>query len=565
MKILKKIMKKQSDDQHAGSKKSDSSFTLKENSDLFLELDHEFNIFSQSLGAKDLAALIKQKFPPMIDLLERARDNTQPQIGIIEIDRRYHIAIFRDENRLRLIALEDKFTLNYNDALIKSRELLQNLLALSADFSFEIDQNGLFTYIFPRFVFGVDTADWLGREADSVLWPRGNRPARSPVWATQKQYVKALPINFNQVEKCFDILVDPFKDDRTGKHGGIRGAAHDVTERYQKAQIQRRDQLSKEAQKTLIDISLDAKSSDELLERISASLLNIFRADGVAVVAFAGRDIITLALQGDILTNMPDAARLRKSDQPVHYINHEGRRLAFLNLAAGSQQGILRSEGVALLSRDTKLSPWSGEEIHLMTILASTVSAAYEKAQLIDQLTKMANTDSLTGLLNRRAFEHQLKRRLAKNKQGVFAFVDLDSFKQVNDTLGHKAGDDALKYVADFLKNHIRPVDILCRFGGDEFVIWLEDVNIENASKRSALLIREMPAIREKLGNKELELSASIGLCSVMTGESPRLEDLASSADSALYRVKQKGKSAIAIAEKLTQNNNQLNIQETNT
>lgn len=163
-----------------------------------------------------------------------------------------------------------------------------------------------------------------------------------------------------------------------------------------------------------------------------------------------------------------------------------------------------------------------------------------------------AQTDPLTGLGNRRALEGCLARALHANaKQRPFALIhmDLDHFKQVNDCLGHKAGDDLLQGVAQVLRRHIRQDDIAARIGGDEFVMVLGGMS--NRATLEQLADRIIRAIKE-LSPPELsdmQVSASMG---VIVWTHPRHEttnSLMELADSALYRSKTLGRGRATFVE----------------
>jgi len=110
----------------------------------------------------------------------------------------------------------------------------------------------------------------------------------------------------------------------------------------------------------------------------------------------------------------------------------------------------------------------------------------------LDQLESLAVTDPLTGLLNRRGFEREMERALATARRhldvGVLVYIDLDGFKPIKDTLGHAAGDEVLKRVAQILVENVRESDRVARVGGDEFVVLLTRTNREGGLARAETL-----------------------------------------------------------------------------
>ena len=164
--------------------------------------------------------------------------------------------------------------------------------------------------------------------------------------------------------------------------------------------------------------------------------------------------------------------------------------------------------------------------------------------------------DHLTGLKTRKTFERELDRPLKlirgevlehragaeQIKEISLIFIDLDNFKRVNDILGHTAGDNALKKVAEILTGSVREADIVARFGGDEFYILLP-----RANEQIAMVVAEK--VRANLDKnpklKELGITASLGVCSVGASSATNSETLIHHADLAAKKAKQEGKNRV--------------------
>lgn len=162
-------------------------------------------------------------------------------------------------------------------------------------------------------------------------------------------------------------------------------------------------------------------------------------------------------------------------------------------------------------------------------------------------LHKMAQTDSLTGLLNRRAFEEILRRDLLRSDRGGGAMgimlIDLDYFKQVNDSLGHFAGDDVLRRIALVLRDGTRPSDVLARYGGEEFVVLLRNAGV-NESLIAAERIRTQIANLAGLPGS-VNLTASIGVATSQPHDTAT--EFLLRADEALYRSKREGRNLVSV------------------
>jgi len=165
------------------------------------------------------------------------------------------------------------------------------------------------------------------------------------------------------------------------------------------------------------------------------------------------------------------------------------------------------------------------------------------------QLQDMAFRDELTGLYNRRYFleqlEHSQKHQLRSGLSYALVYMDLDKFKQINDTLGHDAGDDLLKEISKRLMSSTREVDVIARLGGDEFTMILTDIDThENAN---IYLNRLIEKLREPvvLAGKEINPSISIG--AALSSKNIDIKPLMQLADKALYKVKESGRNNVYI------------------
>ena len=183
-------------------------------------------------------------------------------------------------------------------------------------------------------------------------------------------------------------------------------------------------------------------------------------------------------------------------------------------------------------------------------VVVSSVRDITERQRNTVALERRATTDPLTGVANRTVLMdrlHQGLRRLGRN-QGMLAvlYVDLDRFKVINDSLGHRIGDDVLLKLAQRLSTHLRPADTLARLGGDEFVLVAEGVTDEAAAIRLANRIIRDGRKPFSVAGEDFICTMSIGV--VCTSDDRRnAEELLSEADLALYRAKDQGRDQVAI------------------
>jgi diguanylate cyclase (GGDEF)-like protein len=165
-------------------------------------------------------------------------------------------------------------------------------------------------------------------------------------------------------------------------------------------------------------------------------------------------------------------------------------------------------------------------------------------AVLHERLDVLASTDPLTGLLNRRALETSAEREIAlarKTRRPVTAvLIDLDRFKQINDSFGHSFGDKVLISVARCMQQHMRQSDLLARVGGDEFAVLLNDTSREEAMEIVERLRTSIEDLVVMEGECETRMCASFGLAEA-DGATLSWPELVRKCDTAVYRVKSAG------------------------
>ncbi len=261
------------------------------------------------------------------------------------------------------------------------------------------------------------------------------------------------------------------------------------------------------------------------------------------------------------------------------YLNHAGRRM--LGIGDGDLAGSTMADNrpawsrVALLDEvlpaATRDDVWVGESAFLSpdgseipvsqvtlshkspngavdfySIIARDIS---ERKQFETQLMHLANHDPLTGLFNRRRFNEEVERHLSEAQRydthGALLFLDLDQFKDVNDSRGHRTGDELLICIGRLLRERLRETDVIARFGGDEFAVLFPHTDGEQAR---ALAAEILSAIREHtcISGSPLRITASIGVA-LYPEHSTNAGELLSRADLAMYNAKEEGRNRISV------------------
>ena len=214
------------------------------------------------------------------------------------------------------------------------------------------------------------------------------------------------------------------------------------------------------------------------------------------------------------------------------------------------------SQGLAGLRRGQRPLPtlpshWRPREIaDIHQAMGQLDLLMQENESIRSDLLTSANTDSLTGLYNRRHFMQQAHLALARAKRThspvTLAIADLDHFKSVNDTLGHAAGDLVLKTVAQRIRDALRETDIHCRYGGEEFAFVFPDTTLAEAALLANRLRESIAAAPIPVGGRQsVDISISLGLVEVL---GMPLDMALNQADQAMYRAKVAGRNRVELA-----------------
>jgi diguanylate cyclase (GGDEF)-like protein len=188
-----------------------------------------------------------------------------------------------------------------------------------------------------------------------------------------------------------------------------------------------------------------------------------------------------------------------------------------------------------------------------LAALLGTLILVWRRDERIQELQRQAGQDPLTGLRNRRRFEEDLRAEMARARRGgvpgALLMLDLDNFKQVNDTLGHQAGDRVIEGIAGVLRARMRETDVLARLGGDEFAIVLPRCDVAEAR---GVGMEIAAGIRgHQPGDGAPAITASIGIAAFGADPRTSLESVVSEADAAMYAAKDAGRDRVLVFDPL--------------
>ena len=218
---------------------------------------------------------------------------------------------------------------------------------------------------------------------------------------------------------------------------------------------------------------------------------------------------------------------------------------------------VAQGEALGVLYLSSRAAAPGGESMpaskqRLAEAVAAQLALGLANVKLREILRNQSIRDPLTGLFNRRYMEETLERELRRARRGSRSMgvlmIDLDRFKQLNDTAGHEAGDAFLRDLGELLQRSLRREDIPCRHGGEEFVVVLPDASLDDARRRAEHLREGIKLLRTSYKSGIVgPLSASIGVAAFPEHGSTA-EALVRAADTALYRAKREGRDRVMVA-----------------
>jgi len=323
----------------------------------------------------------------------------------------------------------------------------------------------------------------------------------------------------------------------------------------------------------LFQISLDLTAIldlDQLLNSYLNTLMGQLRVTSAVLFLMDDRNghTIHLARVKGISEEELEDFQLRTSDSVVRYALQK-RRPFVLSQELTSLREIhrlqeLHSEVVAPLIHSKRLEglvmlgpkidgrAYTEPELEMLTLMANLMAVAITNARLYKRLKDISIRDELTGIFNYRYFKIRLRDEILRARRTdrplALVILDVDHFKNYNDTLGHPAGDQVLRQIARILHHSVRGSDVVARYGGEEFCIILPEVSEEGAlafGERIRQSIEDFPFYRENVqpgGRVTVSLGAA-----VFPNDAQIMKELIVKADAALYRAKRLGRNRVCL------------------
>lgn len=388
-------------------------------------------------------------------------------------------------------------------------------------------------------VFGYLPDELIGKRMLDFLHPEDHDKTEQSINSVM-QDKQILDFENRYIRKDGQVVHLLWSTSWSEQHKMRLGVARDIT----------RIKAAEEMQNSLIAIS-DTAHRTNGIKQICQQIL--FHLDSHISIATFGVEVSPIndtkwhtifESVGDCMSMLKNEVKLRiANDNQIVLEKIDGKLMLLVPLVFDEEfHGII---GLALMEQDYSLNE---NDRALLTFTALQVATAIERHQRFERLQHLALYDALTGLPNRELFQDRVQRSLlrAKREQTHFAlmYMDLDKFKEANDTYGHAAGDHLLKEAAGRITDCVRETDTVVRFGGDEFVVLLDTVenrqNVLGVAEKIRLALSEPYKWQEH----EIELSVSIGIA-LFPEQGEQITQLIAAADEAMYKAKKRGKNCI--------------------
>jgi diguanylate cyclase (GGDEF)-like protein len=301
---------------------------------------------------------------------------------------------------------------------------------------------------------------------------------------------------------------------------------------------------------------------EELLRRVCQLIQDAFRVSHVSLFLREDHDLVLRAHHGTLTPRIPEGGRFAATDEPWAGILSDSRtsmerdlnrtsaakffaesasRMCIPLVSFGQTLGVLALDSA-------KTDAFRDGDQQSLESVADICATAIQNAHYVDRVKQLAYLDGLTGIFNRRFFELRIMEEIERARRGglgmAVIMADIDQFKRLNDEFGHVLGDEVLRQVSSLFHQQLRKIDVVCRYGGEEFGILLTQVNPEQALSIAEKLRKMVEGWSFPGVPRTVTISAG---AAAFPQHGTTRDELVRAADSALYAAKQAGRNRVCL------------------
>ncbi|HET7205300.1 MAG TPA: sensor domain-containing diguanylate cyclase [Terriglobales bacterium] len=301
----------------------------------------------------------------------------------------------------------------------------------------------------------------------------------------------------------------------------------------------------------------------ELLGKVCTLIGTAFDVDHVAVMLKEDNELVLRSHCGNLTPVLPMDGRVPATSGTWGRALMSGRTLVENEIGQHDRERLCQEArsrmciplvsfgqrlGVLILS-NTKSDTFEAADQQSLESVADICATAIQNAHHVERVRQLAYIDGLTGIFNRRFFEMRIAEEIERARRFdtrmALIMIDIDQFKRLNDEFGHLLGDEVLRQVSSIFSQHLRKIDVLCRYGGEEFIIALSQTDPESAFGVADKLRKVVAAWQFPGVPRSVTISAGVA---VLPEDGINRDDLVKVADSALYLAKQSGRNRVCTA-----------------
>ena len=523
-----------------------------------------------------IADLVPEEFAKILPKVITEKETTHG-IFVPRINKKKDGTLFPTEIATKLVNIREKHRLivyvrditerkKAEKKLKKARKKFANLFASSPEAALYHDKDGIIININPHFtkLFGYTLKKIRGRNIDEgMIYPADK--IKEGKRLTQKVldgFLKYETIRKKEDGTLFPVIISasPVMIDK--KPQGTIVLYKDISERKH----------SERLNTVLYNISKAANSNislDQLYPLIHKELGTIIDTTNFHIALldekenkicfkyfFDEIDKISITLKYNNFGSL--SACVIKNGQPLLVNRRQIDKMVTQGKIMKSHLGTLTDKtiwlGVPLRVEDkvigtmsvlnyTNSHLYSQKDIKIMEFVSEQIATAIQRKQMEEEMEKLAHFDSLTGSCNRgyglSLLERELKFARRRKTPSLLAYVDIDNFKDINDAFGHAEGDQILKEVVILLKSTLREIDIICRMGGDEFLLIFPDSSLKDLSRIKERFNKNLIKLNQII-NKPYKIGFSMGISCYDPDNPQHMDELIRIADNRMYEEKKK-------------------------